>query len=175
VTGLQFLDDVRLPRGSKECRQPVVVLNDLVRDHPGRDLSGPTNHLWYPERALPVCVLLTAEWGHTGIGPAVHVRPVVGGINHNRVVCDAELIQLVEQDSHNLVVIDHRVVVWGLPAAGLTNALGLGVGVEVHMCGVEPDEERRTHSPRLGDETTSSRARFSLKNAVVAPCITHVG
>ena len=47
-----------------------------------------------------------------------------------------------EQAAHELVVVDHRVVVLGLPAPRLPDALGLGVGAEVHVRGVEPDEER---------------------------------
>ena len=58
---LQLLDDVRLARGRQERRQPVVVLDDLVRDGAGRDLARPADELRHAERALPVRVLLAAE------------------------------------------------------------------------------------------------------------------
>jgi hypothetical protein len=53
VTGLELLDDVGLARRSEKRRQPVMMLDDLVRDHPCRDLARPTHHLGHPERALP--------------------------------------------------------------------------------------------------------------------------
>jgi hypothetical protein len=52
MTGLEFLDNVRLPCNSQEGRQPVVVLDDLVRHHACRDVAGPADHLRDPERAL---------------------------------------------------------------------------------------------------------------------------
>src|SRR4029450_6232882 len=56
---------------------------------------------------------------------------------------DPEGVQLVQQRAHDLVVVDHGVVVGRLPAPGLPHALRLGMGPQVHVGGVEPDEERR--------------------------------
>ena len=83
--------------GGEERRQPVVVLDDLVGHHAGRDVARPADHLRDPERALPVGVLLAAERGHAAVGPGVHVRAVVGGVDDDRVVGDAQLVELVEQ------------------------------------------------------------------------------
>ena len=58
------------------------------------------------------------------------------------VVGDAELIEVVEYVTDELVMIDHRVVIIRLPAARLALALGLGVGEQMHVGGVEPYEER---------------------------------
>ena len=143
VAGLQLLDDVRLAGGGEERRQPVVVLDDLVRDDAGRDLAGPADQLRDAERAFPVRVLLAAERRHAAVGPRVHVRPVVGAVDDDRVVGDAELVELVEQRADDLVVVDHRVVVRRLPAPGLPDALRLRVRAQVHVGGVQPDEERR--------------------------------
>jgi hypothetical protein len=74
------------------------------------------------------------------------VGPVVGGVDHDGVVGDPQLVQPVQQGADDLVVVDHRVVVGRLPATGLPDALRLGMGAEMHVGGVEPDEERR---PRL--------------------------
>src|SRR5918994_2957632 len=41
------------------------------------------------------------------------------------------------------VVVDHRVVVRRPPVPRLTDTLRLGVGAQVHVSGVHPDEERR--------------------------------
>ncbi len=109
---------------------------------PGGDLGRPADHLGDAEGTLPVRVLLAAERGHAAVGPGVHVRPVVGAVDDDRVLREAELVELVQQRTDDVVVVDHRVVVGRLPAAGLPDALGLRVGAEVHVGGVEPEEER---------------------------------
>ena len=55
----------------------------------GRDVPGPADHRRHPVGALPVGVLLVAERRHAGVRPAVHVRPVVGGVHDDRVVGEA--------------------------------------------------------------------------------------
>ena len=77
-----------------------------------------------------------------GVGPRVHVRPVVGRVDDDRVLGDAELVELVEHLPDVLVVVDHRVVVGRLPAPGLSDAPRLRVRAEVHVRRVDPDEER---------------------------------
>ena len=61
---------------------------------------------------------------------------------HEGVFGDAQLVEQVEHLADVLVVVDHRVVVGRLPAAGLAQALLLGVREQVHVRGVEPHEER---------------------------------
>ena len=119
---------------------------------PAAILPGPADHLGNAERALPVRVLLATERGHAGVRPRVHVRPVVGRVDDDRVLGDPELVELVEQLADDLVVVDHRVVVGRLPAAGLAEALRLRVRAEVHVRGVEPDEERRPGGGLAVDE-----------------------
>ena len=70
------------------------------------------------------------------------MRPVVGAVLHERVVGDAELVDEVEHLADALVVVDHHVVILGLPAAGLATALRLHMRPGVHVRGVEPHEER---------------------------------
>ncbi len=139
---LQLVDDVRLAGGREERGQPVVVLDDLVGDDAGRDLPGPAHDQRDAERALPVRVLLAPERGHRAVGPCVHVRPVVGGVHDDRVVGDPEPIEQVEELTDVAVVVEHRVVVGRLPAAGLAEASPLRVGAEVHVRRVHPAEER---------------------------------
>ena len=57
------------------------------------------------------------------------------------------LVEEVEHRADQLVVVDHRVVVLRLPAPGLAPAAVLDVGAEVHVGGVQPDEERRVGLP----------------------------
>ena len=65
----------------------------------------------------------------------------------DRVVGDAEFIELVEDHAHVVVVLDHGVVVVALPAqpAGLV----LDVGTEVHAGRVPPQEERLVAAGRF--------------------------
>ncbi len=140
------------PAAARKRRQPVVVLDDLVRDGAGRDLAGPADHLRDAERALPVGVLLAAERRHAGVGPGVHVRAVVGAVDDDRVRPRCRARRACRAVSDVLVVVDHRVVVGRLPAARLPDALRLGVRAEVHVSGVEPDEERRVRRRLAIDE-----------------------
>ena len=76
------------------------------------------------------------------VRPGVHVRAVVGAVHDERVVRDAQVVQRLEDRADVLVVVDHGVVVRALPAPRLADALRLGVGAEVHVGEVHPDEER---------------------------------
>ena len=69
------------------------------------------------------------------------MRPVVGAVHDDGVVGYFQLIQQVEQFTDVLVMFDHDVVVFRLPAAGLTQDLGFGMGTEMHGDGVKPDKE----------------------------------
>ena len=42
---LELVHHVRVPRGRQQCRQPIVVLDDVVGDAARLDLSGPADHL----------------------------------------------------------------------------------------------------------------------------------
>jgi len=137
----EFLLDVRIAGGGQEGGQPIQVADDLVGDGAGLDLAGPAHHGRNPEGALPVGVLLVAKgviapsgqefmWGPLSV---LYMTMVLSG--------DAQVIQLLQQFAHALVVVDHDVVVFRLPAPGLAQALGLGMGAEVHVRGVEPHEE----------------------------------
>ena len=84
------------------------------------------------------------------------MRPVVGAVHDDRVVGDAELVELVEQLADVPVVVDHRVVVLRLPPSGLAAALGLVVGAEVHVRRVEPHEERRLRGVLAVDEVAGA-------------------
>jgi hypothetical protein len=115
------------------------VLDDLVRDDPGRDFAGPSDEKRDAEGALPVGVLLAAERRHP---TAVHMRAVVGRIHDERVVGDPQRIEVVEYLADILVMVDHCVVVWRLVLTGLAEARGLRVRSQVHVGGVEPQEKR---------------------------------
>ena len=137
----QFLLDVRVARDGKQGWRPIEMRHDLVRDRAGLDLAGPPHDLRDAVSAFPTGVLLAAELRRPGIRPGVAVRAVVGGVDDDRVVGNAEFVDQVEDLAHVLVMVDHRVVVVALHHTGLTEALGFRVGPEVHVGEVDPGEE----------------------------------
>src|SRR6202012_2878124 len=119
-----------------------MMLDDVVRDATGFDFVGPTDDQGNAESAFPVGVLFASERCHPAIGPAVSMRTVIGGIHHERVVRNAEFIEVVEHLANVLIVVDHRVVIRRLPAAGLSQAFLLRMREQMHVREVEPYKER---------------------------------
>ena len=141
VPAQQLVLDLRFAGRRQQGGQPVEMAHDAAEHRAWSDLAGPAHQGGYPVGPFPVGVFLTAEGGHAGIGPAVHVGPVVGAVHHDRVVADAQLIEQVEHLADAFVVVDHHVVVFRLPTPGAAHVLGPGMGAEVHVGGVEPHEE----------------------------------
>ena len=74
------------------------------------------------------------------VRPGHGLGAVVGGVDDDRVVGDAEVVELLEHRADHVVVLDHAV---GIEAdAGLAVGLLLQVRPDVHARGVEPHEER---------------------------------
>jgi hypothetical protein len=63
----------------------------------GRDFSGPTNQAGDAKTAFPGRTLFAAEWGIATVGPKQKLVAVVGGIDDDRVVRDAEVFKLLEE------------------------------------------------------------------------------
>ena len=80
------------------------------------------------------------------------MRAVVGRVEDERIVLDSQFLQLGEHRPDILVVVDHRVGVGPKPAPGLTQALRLGMGAEMHMREVHPDEHGLARLRLLLDE-----------------------
>ena len=88
------------------------------------------------------------------------MRAVVGRIHDEGVVRDAELVEIIEHLADILVMVDHRIVIRRLPASRLSFALRLGMGVEMHVRGVEPDEEGLARVVLALDEILGRRNKF---------------
>ena len=104
------------------------------------DLTWPFHHHWNAKTAFPGGVFLTTERRRAAIRPCKRLCPIVGGIHDDRVVCDAELVQLGQHLANHTVVLNHAVGINTL--AG--NALGFRFQPrpDVHAGGVVPDEKR---------------------------------
>src|SRR5215467_4330480 len=123
-------------------------------------MAGPPDHRWHAISALPVGVLLVAKRSHAGIWPGIHMRAVVSAVKKDRVIGDAELIEDVKHLANVLVVIDHHVMIFGLPAPGLTSAFRLLVSAKMHMGGVHPDKERFARLMLALDEVDGGCLKF---------------
>ena len=135
-------NDIRLARDRAERGDPVVVAHQFVGDRAGLDMARPAHQAGNAERAFPVGVLLRAEVRHGAVGPGVHVRAVVGGVDNDRVVGDAQVVEGLEDRADRLVVLDHAVDVLAVAVLVAAAVLGADVRAEVHARGVEPAEER---------------------------------
>ena len=106
----------------------------------GLDDAGPADEGRHAEAAFPVGRLLALERRGAAVGPGEDFGAVVGGVDDDGVVGDAEVVELLEQLADMAVVLDHAV---GIEAqARLALALLLQMREDVHAGGVEVAEER---------------------------------
>jgi hypothetical protein len=85
-------------------------------------------------------VLFAAEGRGATIRPGEGLGAVVGGVDHDRIVGDAEIIELFEKLADLSVMLHHAV---GIDAeTGLALSIGLEAGPDVHAARIEPREER---------------------------------
>ena len=104
------------------------------------DHARPAHHHRDAEAAFPGRALLAVERRHGAVRPQRDLGAVVGGVDDDGVVGDAEVVELLEQLADHAVMLDHAVGVDAL--AGLAERLLLQMGEDVHARRVEPDEER---------------------------------
>ena len=79
---------------------------------------------------------------HRAVGPRIHVRAVVAGVDDDRVVGDAHVVERFEQRADGVVVLDHAVDVLAVAVLVAAAVLGANVRAQVHARRVEPAEER---------------------------------
>ena len=140
VALLHLVDEVRLARGGGESGDQVLVGTDVVDHLPGFDHAGPADERRHAEGAFPVGRLLALERRGAAIGPGEDFGAVVGGVDDDGVVGDAEVVELLEKLADVPVVLDHAV---GIEAeARLAFALFLQMREDVHAGRVVVTEER---------------------------------
>jgi hypothetical protein len=88
------------------------------------------------------------------------VWTVVGRVQDDRVVGNAQVIDKIEQSADVIIVVEHGVVVGRLPAPGAAQALGGGMRPKMHVGGVDPREPRRAGSVLTTDEVFGSVHEF---------------
>src|SRR5580692_1115152 len=114
---------------------------DVIHCCSGLDDSRPANEEGHTVATLPVGVLLAAEGGGSTVRPTQYLGPVVAAENDDGVIRDAEVIQLLEQNSDSVIEFLHtRAIEAVFGDHGLV--LRLQMGPDVHACRVVPDKER---------------------------------
>ncbi len=137
VAAEQFFFQIRFASGSRDKgRHPIFSGHDLVYDGARLDDARPLGEHRHPETAFVNRALLAAERMIAAIGPAEDFRTVIAGEHHDRVVGDAECVQLGEQFSHNPVQLGHRI--GKQTEAGLAVPLLGEMRKGVAPCGVVP-------------------------------------
>ena len=76
---------------------------------PGFQNAGPANQTRYSESAFPGGSFFTMKGCGSTVGPADHLSSVIGAVDHDGVVGDAEFVQLVEEHSNVFVVLNHTI------------------------------------------------------------------
>ena len=138
---------IRIAAGCGEGRDEIFMREHVVVHGARLDHPGPADHRRHAEAAFPVGRLLTAERGAATIGPAHDLGPVVGGVDDDGVVRDAQVVEFLQQLAHVPVVLDHAV---GVDAeAGLPLRFLLEVRKHVHARAVEI-ARRRASRPCAG-------------------------
>ena len=93
--------------------------DDVVVDGAGLDDAGPADDLRHTVAAFPGRALLAMERRNAAVRPGKRFCPVIGRVNDDRVVRDAELFQLRKCATYCVVVLHHAVGVQANARAAL--------------------------------------------------------
>ncbi len=142
VYGVPFFElflDIRLSDGRQQGGDHVLVGGDAVELRSRLDDTGPLDEGRHAEAALPGRSLLAVEGDGAAVGPGEGLGAVVGGVEDDGVVVDAELLELGEDTADVVIVLEHAV---GIEAdAALAFPLLAEVGPDVHARRGHPGEE----------------------------------
>ena len=123
--------------------QPVFLRKDVIDDRARLDLARPAYELRHAESAFTGESLFTLEGVGTALRPGEDLGAVIGRKDHDRVVGDLQLVELVKQLSGHIVELGH--------AVGKNALSGLVLVLLVQM-----DPDVATRGPRLGDPVSYS-------------------
>ena len=80
---------------------------DAIGDPSGRDVPGPLDQARDAHAAFPSGALLAPERGHAAVRPGQLLVAVVRRVDHDGVVGNSKILQLLKDRSDVLVVLDH--------------------------------------------------------------------
>ena len=136
----QLLFDVGIARGGDKRWEPVIAGKHAVNNRAWLDMARPADHRRYAEAAFPAGVFLSTERGFARIWPGGRHWAVIGGVNQDGIVFNAQIFNFLQHFTNHLVVLNHPVCI--RPQTCGTNAAVFQVGFVVHTRGVEPGKER---------------------------------
>src|SRR5262245_6360007 len=105
----QLVHDLGFAGRGRERRNEIFMRAYVVHDGAGPDNAGPPDHARYAECAFPVCILLTAEWRSAAIRPAHYLGAVVGGVDHDCITRNTEVVEKLQQLTDMSIGLHHAV------------------------------------------------------------------
>ena len=84
------------PAAASKRRQPVFLREDVVDDRAGLDHARPADEHRHAEAAFPGRALLAVERRGAAVRPRHRFRAVVGAIDDDGIVRDAQVIELFQ-------------------------------------------------------------------------------
>jgi len=90
-----------------ETDKEILVALDTVEHRPRRDPPRPFDE--QAEHALrrPRCALLSAEGSVATVWPHHELIPIVHGVNHDGIFVDAQILELFQEGTDQLIVFQH--------------------------------------------------------------------
>src|SRR5882724_9490597 len=161
---LQLLCNVRVTGRRQEGGKPVQSGNDTVLDLAGRHLARPTDHAGYAEATFHDGAFALRKRRLSAIRPGKDLGAVVGGEDHDGVVVNAHLLELVHHDADVVIELRHACFMYRPAVPGVSQGLVFGreVGDDVHPGWIEPQEERLVVGLGLLDELQGKIANFVI-------------
>ena len=139
VTRLALLDDVGDAGSGEDGRQDAFVRGDAVQYLSGWNLARPANKKRHTEAAFPAQTFFTAEGRSAAVWPRKFLRAVVRAENDERVIGDAEVVQLLQKAANDPVKFLHAI---GVETQTRLVVPTIGeVGPDMHAGRVVPEQE----------------------------------
>ena len=156
----QLVLDVGIASHCEQGGEPVQPGEHFVADFTCLDFTRPAHDRRDPEGTFPVGVLLVAERRGCRVRPGELVGPVVGGVDHDGVVGELQVVEGFQQFADVAVMLKHAIGV--LVAGHTTLALHrvAHVGKDVHARGVHPHKKRLVGLGLLFDKCLRRRGGF---------------
>src|SRR5262245_35147190 len=142
--------DIRCTGGGDQRRCPVLGGEEVVDPGARWHQTRPAYQRRDAVATLPVGVLLSPERRRSSIRPGKSFGAVVRGVDHDRVVANAELVEFPQELANLSIMLHHAIRIDAEPRPSLR--FGLEMRPDVHAGRIEPDEERLAVVLRAIDE-----------------------
>src|SRR5579883_426661 len=144
LAAFQFIHNVRVPRRGNEGREPVEAGHQPILDLACRNPARPAHNAGHAKAAFQHRPLGAGERSLAAIWPGEVFSAVVRGENHNRVVVDTEIFDLLHDGADNVIELRHAGLLDRPAVFGRAHCLVFRRKMRKHMHArrVEIEEER---------------------------------